>query len=1208
MPHEEYKPVIFLAFANERFDAAQYLRNLGQEQRSIRESLESARLRGHCEYVERSNATLEEIIEVFQSQDYRDRIAVFHFGGHANSYQLMLESEQGDARAADAGGLAAFLGQQRGLQLVFLNGCSTRQHTEALLAANVSAVIATSRAIKDRVAMEFAAHFYRGLAGGASVRKAYTEAEAGARAAEGANFRNAYVEDAPPADTWPWELRVRPGAEITGDWNLPESVGDPLSALPRLAPGLLPEKPFRHLHWFTREDAEVFFGRGYQIRELYDRVTGDDTPAVILLYGQSGVGKSSLLEAGLVPRLEADCAVRYLRRKQEAGLLGTLREAFDDEDSARPLAEAWAAAEARADKPLLVILDQVEEVYTRPGLDRQQEMDEFLSALETLSAARVGGKLILGFRKEWLPEIEQQLKGRKLARSKIFLERLDRKGIVEAVSGVARSKRLSNQYGLTVEDGLAEVIADDLLEDPDSAVAPTLQILLTKMWDEAVAKDRNHPRFDKELYQPLKKQGILLKDFLDQQLDKVRERDREAVESGLALDLLAFHTTPMGTAEQHTPEELENEYGHRRDALDALVQQYKDLYLLSDPSPDRDEASGKSPTRLAHDTLAPLVRKRFSMSVAPGQIARRILENRGVEWQGGLTGTPLDERDLTVVERGAGGMRAPTADEQRLLEASLGERAERERARQRRLKAIGIAIGAVGVLAFVFYLIYRGQTERQRDLDLAQRLADKSLELGLNQREFASLLARQSYLLNKRSGETVKPQVQRALRIAERPFLIILPDQPSPSDGSPSRPDGGASASRPTSSREHVVDLPTFSEDGQESSRRGSLSFDAQDFDDVTSEVRLRDADRRYIFVLPTFAGKEGSDPHFSIAFSLEQKLMASSHSGDPAGTVQLWEWRNPSDAAKPVSDKEGEAVRLLAPSRTLGVGQEVVTLALSHDGQMLATATAKGEVHVWDLRQAGARRIASLPYDKEGYISKLEFSPDGKYVVAGSSVSAKQGADKLLTWDLMRPEYGASVLSFEKATGTAEENTTVAALSFSPDGKTLAACNRTSGVFLWDLFPKAVGTRVVRPTDKNDAMCEAVAFSRDGRALAAGYSYSGDEGHHILVWDATVLHVGAFSVPLLHEPVSTEGVPIFIAFSDAQEWVAADWIADALSGEVSASYHSLNYEVLAERVCSQVKRNLTLGEWGKYVGSDPAYECTCPDLPAGEGAPACPK
>lgn len=172
MPSEAKKPVIFLAFANERNDQVSYLRNLTEEARNIRQALDIAKRNGLCDVEERSNATLQDILDVFQDPLYHNRIAIFHYGGLPNGYQLLLESAEGSAKAAHAGGLAAFLGQQTGLrtglQLVFLNGCATQKQMQGLTDAKVSLVIATSQAIDDKVATEFASRFYKGLAGGAN--------------------------------------------------------------------------------------------------------------------------------------------------------------------------------------------------------------------------------------------------------------------------------------------------------------------------------------------------------------------------------------------------------------------------------------------------------------------------------------------------------------------------------------------------------------------------------------------------------------------------------------------------------------------------------------------------------------------------------------------------------------------------------------------------------------------------------------------------------------------------------------------------------------------------------------------------------------------------------------------------------------------------------------------------------------------------------
>ncbi|RMG73969.1 MAG: hypothetical protein D6722_03035, partial [Bacteroidetes bacterium] len=122
----EGKPVIFLAFANDQQDQARYLRGLAAELRGIRNALGPARQAQAVEIVERANATVGDIIDVFQDPAYSGRIRVFHYGGHADSYRLLLEAEDGSGQVAHAEGLNQFLAGQPGLEVVFLNGCSTQ--------------------------------------------------------------------------------------------------------------------------------------------------------------------------------------------------------------------------------------------------------------------------------------------------------------------------------------------------------------------------------------------------------------------------------------------------------------------------------------------------------------------------------------------------------------------------------------------------------------------------------------------------------------------------------------------------------------------------------------------------------------------------------------------------------------------------------------------------------------------------------------------------------------------------------------------------------------------------------------------------------------------------------------------------------------------------------------------------------------------------
>lgn len=71
------KPIIFLAFANDKVDNARYLRNLPRELDGIRNALYEAQEAGLCEVVERANITLEQIFDIFQSKNMKIELRFF---------------------------------------------------------------------------------------------------------------------------------------------------------------------------------------------------------------------------------------------------------------------------------------------------------------------------------------------------------------------------------------------------------------------------------------------------------------------------------------------------------------------------------------------------------------------------------------------------------------------------------------------------------------------------------------------------------------------------------------------------------------------------------------------------------------------------------------------------------------------------------------------------------------------------------------------------------------------------------------------------------------------------------------------------------------------------------------------------------------------------------------------------------------------------
>ncbi|MEM7532252.1 MAG: CHAT domain-containing protein [Chloroflexota bacterium] len=1164
------KPVIFLAFANPTPGTQGFLRNLGEEARQLETIIRQAHLDNLCELVIKPYAGLTEIVEVFH--EYRDRIAIFHYAGHAENFMLLLEDSGGGTNAAtgenrgttmiDGRGLATFLGEQNSLQLVFLNACSTQPQVEELLNADVPAVIATSQSIHDDVATMLATHFYQSLTSGANLQKAFNEAEGLTRAMVGKNnignssLRDAYFEDgAGVAMTefyhWPWRLTINPGAEQINEWSLADAANEPLFGLPPLPEYDLPDKPFRHLNFFTELDAEIFFGRGHYIRTLYDLVTTPNSAPIILFYGESGVGKSSMLAAGLLPRLQHQ-TIHYVQRDQGLGLTGTLAQVLWDGESmpatldaetldaetldaetldAEIIANRWhereqiaASIKPASIKPLIIVLDQVEEIFTRPNPDQPDELSDFLdvlSALFTHRSRRPQGKLVLGFRKEWLADIEDAISARRLPRIKLFLSRLTQAGIAEAVTGVSRSTRLQTHYRLSVESGLAEIIANDLLEDPDSPIAPTLQILLTKMWTEAEKINPHHPHFDIALYQSLKREGLLLRDFLVQQLEKIHEWRAEVVESGLALDVLATHTTPQGTVDHHTEAELLTLYRHVARDIPPLIQKCEDLYLLFNPGDPQSEQPKSS--RLVHDALAVLTRHHYEESDSPGQRARRILDSRVVEWvdeQGQMIeGNPLDEGDLGLVEAGLNGTRHLTPLEQRLLETSRVAQRQREqdRKRQRQIRR-GLTL-LLAVAAVVAFFLWRQSTQQTELAEERRVIAEEQTELAQEQTALAEdrrvvaeeqteLAEEQTELAEERritaEAQNLASQSQIALLVdneqGDLPLILardaVLTNLNSSSSSAlrlavETHPQQRAF---PAVNRRHAggVRSVVYSPDGQTIASSG---------DDGT--IRLWSADD----LTPIALLFGHTNTVNSIFYSPDGTHIVS---GSEDRTVRIWDV----DSGEQVAQFEGHS----GPIRSV---------AYHPDGQQVASGSNDKTVILWDVTNGA--QVAQFAGHID-WIQSVAYRPDGTQIASGSD-------DKtVILWDIASKEQVAQI---DGHTGW------VYAVSYSPDGRYLASAADDKTVRIWDVDSK----EQVALFEGHPDWLRTVAYSPDGTQLV-----SGDHSAAVLVWDIAsgkqVAQFDGHTEEVYAVAYSPDGRHIV---SSGKDTTVQIWDAD--SGEVAAHF-----------------------------------------------------
>lgn len=197
-----------------------------QEQKAIKQALLDFADKNYLQLRDVQHASTEEVFYLINR--YHQRVAILHYGGHADGQSLQMEREIGVVQTANVKGIAGLLGTQKQLKLVFLNGCASRGQVSALLDHDVQAVIATRVAIKDSEAQLFATQFYQALGTGSSIREAFQKAKALIETERGVSgiktveeTRGIKLGGVSGDEEIPWGLYWKPDGEAVLDWTLP---------------------------------------------------------------------------------------------------------------------------------------------------------------------------------------------------------------------------------------------------------------------------------------------------------------------------------------------------------------------------------------------------------------------------------------------------------------------------------------------------------------------------------------------------------------------------------------------------------------------------------------------------------------------------------------------------------------------------------------------------------------------------------------------------------------------------------------------------------------------------------------------------------------------------------------------------------------------------------------------------------------------------
>ncbi len=353
-----------------------------------------------------------------------------------------------------------------------------------------------------------------------------------------------------------------------------------------------PLRPYKYLDYFEAEDAHLFFGRDDAIEATTREVLASPSRVGVLL-GRSGVGKTSLMKAGVIPALQRDgYLVAYVRCgfNPLAAVLKAINASARQEETlltSEPIESSLRRLFARDGREQIVVVDQVEEAIIK--LDAPLLQDFFNEVKSCLANPLSTTRFVFVIREDYLVPLGRFQAGFPgLLAVTLRLEELDREAARHAVTKPAEA------VALDVDPELLEEMLNDI--SSDTFLPVHLQIVCEHLF--RACRDQGALTF--AAYEKLGRAEAILSRYLERTL-KLLPRDLGAT----ARTILRSLVTSKKTKDALDFARIAQRTGLKRKAIESALHDLIHIQRLVREVPE--VPGGRLLFELSHESLATFI-------------------------------------------------------------------------------------------------------------------------------------------------------------------------------------------------------------------------------------------------------------------------------------------------------------------------------------------------------------------------------------------------------------------------------------------------------------------------------------------------------------------------------------------------------------------------------------------------------------------------